>query len=110
MHQDLPDPAVPSASSDEPAGGCGSGGACSCGARADAAPVLDVRVIPHAVRHGAVLGAIGGIPVSGELVLLAPHDPLPLLREIQERTPDAYRVGYDEAGPDTWAVRLTRVR
>ena len=33
--------------------------------------VLDVRAIPSAVRHAAVQGALGAIPVSGSLTLAA---------------------------------------
>lgn len=113
MNQDLPDPSLAPAdalSSPPTSGGCGDGGACACGAREDTAPVLDVRSIPQAVRHAAVLGAVGSVPVDGAIVLLAPHDPLPLLREIEDRDPAAFAVGYDSSGPDTWAVRLTRVR
>lgn len=109
MDHDLPDPVV-GRDAAAPTGGCGGGGTCGCGARAaEDAPVLDVRAIPHAVRHAAVLGAISGVPSGGALVLLAPHDPLPLLRELEEREPAAFAVGYDSAGPETWAVRLTRV-
>lgn len=103
MTQDLPDPTAAPASS-----GCGCG-SCGCGAAADA-PVLDVRAIPRGVRHAAVIGAVGAVPVDGSIVLLAPHDPLPLLRELDDRDPGALSVSYDEAGPETWAVRLRRDR
>jgi uncharacterized protein (DUF2249 family) len=43
-------------------------------------------------------------------VLVAPHDPLPLLRELEEREPGAFTVGYDARGPETWDVRLARIR
>lgn len=44
-----------SAPAENEAGGCG--GRCSCGERAEAAPELDVRVIPPAVHHAIVLVA-----------------------------------------------------
>lgn len=89
------------------AGGCG--GACTCGGAAASAPELDVRAIPPSVRHAAVLGAVGSIPVGSALVLVAPHDPVPLLSELEAREPGAFTVGYDQSGPDAWHVRLTRV-
>ncbi|MFN8167680.1 MAG: DUF2249 domain-containing protein [Candidatus Nanopelagicales bacterium] len=95
---------------DEPAGTGGCGGHCTCGAQTDTTPVLDVRTIPQLVRHATVLGALGGLPAGTSLVLVAPHDPLPLLRELEEREPGAFAVGYDERGPETWHVRLTRTR
>ena len=88
-------------------GGC-AGGTCTCGKGDAATPVLDVRAIPAAVRHAAVHGALGAIPVSGSIVLAAPHEPFPLLAELEEQQPGAFSVSYDEAGPDTWLVRLTR--
>ena len=86
--------------------GCGCG-SCGCGAQSEA-PVLDVRTIPREVRHAAVIGAVGAVPVDGSIVLLAPHDPLPLLRELDTLWPGALTVAYDESGPETWAVRLRR--
>lgn len=106
MTYDLPDPVLADAGAPT-SGGCG--GACGCGAAQTDAPVLDVRTIPHAVRHAAVLGAVTGVARGGQIVLVAPHDPLPLLRELEECAPQAFSVGYDSAGPETWAVRLTRV-
>ena len=103
MTQDLPDPTGSPASS-----GCGCG-SCGCGAANDA-PVLDVRTIPREVRHAAVIGAVGAVPVDGSIVLLAPHDPVPLLRELDALHPGALAVAYDESGPDTWAVRLRRTQ
>ena len=86
-------------------GGCG--GHCTCGASSEV-PVLDVRTLPPAVRHGAVLGSLAAVPPGGSLVLAAPHAPLPLLAELESREPGAFTVAYDAEGPDTWLVRLTR--
>lgn len=108
MTHDLPNPVLGHAATAPATGGCG-GGTCGCGAARAEVPVLDVRTIPHAVRHAAVLGAVTGVGLGDQIVLVAPHDPVPLLRELEERAPQAFAVGYDSAGPDTWAVRLTRV-
>lgn len=104
MTQNLNDPTT----SPVAASGCGCG-SCGCGAVSEA-PVLDVRTIPREVRHAAVVGAVGAVPVDGSIVLLAPHDPLPLLRELDALEPGALDVSYDESGPATWAVRLRRTR
>ncbi|MBI1378305.1 MAG: DUF2249 domain-containing protein [Frankiales bacterium] len=87
-------------------GGCG--GHCTCGHGDAEAPRLDVRQIPPAVRHPAILGALSGVGVGGSLVLVAPHEPVPLLRELEEREPDAFLVHLEQEGPDEWHVRLTR--
>jgi uncharacterized protein (DUF2249 family) len=81
-------------------------GACSCGEQGADAPELDVRPIPHAIRHAAVLGAWSAIPTGGSLVLVAPHDPRPLLAQIAERE-GPVTVTYLDEGPDAWRLRLT---
>ncbi|HET7899891.1 MAG TPA: DUF2249 domain-containing protein [Candidatus Nanopelagicales bacterium] len=86
----------------------GCGGGCGCGGDAVAADVLDVRLIPHSVRRASVLAAIGAVRPSTSLVLLAPHDPAHLLEQVGASFPDEFGWTYDAAGPETWAVRLTR--
>ena len=81
-------------------------GACGCGEVAGDAPELDVRAIPHAIRHAAVLGAWSAIPSGGALVLVAPHDPKPLLGQIAQLGP--ITVTYLDEGPDAWRLRVTR--
>ncbi len=85
--------------------GAGHAGACGCGEAATGAPELDVRTIPHSIRHAAVLGAWSAIPAGGSLVLLAPHDPQPLLGELAELGP--ITVTYLHRGPDAWRLRVT---
>ena len=83
--------------------GCG----CSdAGAHAD--PVLDARTIPHAIRHGAIFGALDSLSGGTAMVLIAPHDPLPLLNQARSRYPDGLTVEYLQSGPDAWHLRLTR--
>lgn len=83
-------------------------GHCHCGDADTAPPELDVRLIPHSVRHGAVLGAFDAVPSGGSLVLVAPHDPLPLLRQLDERAGGRLSVEYLQRGPDAWRLKLTR--
>ena len=79
---------------------------CGCGGHDEADPVLDVRPIPHAIRHATVFGAFAAIPPGGSLVLVAPHLPLPLISQLRERAEVDVEVLVD--GPDAWHVRLTR--
>lgn len=89
----------------EEAGGCG--GACTCGgAEETAEPELDVREIPHALRHATVFGALDAVKEGTAMVLVAPHDPLPLLAQLERRRPGAFAVEYLERGPETWRLRL----
>jgi len=81
--------------------------ACGCGGHDETDPVLDVRQIPHAIRHGAVFGAFASIPPGQSLVIVAPHLPLPLIAQLRERAELDVEVLVD--GPDAWHVRLTRL-
>jgi len=87
--------------------GCG-GHTCTCGEKDEPDPVLDVREIPHAIRHATVFGAFDAVPPGGALVLVAPHDPLPLLHQLAQRTGGRLAVDYEERGPEAWRLRLTR--
>lgn len=92
---------------DAPAtGGCGGG--CGCGETDDDEPELDVRAVPHAIRHATVFGAFDAVAPGASMVLVAPHDPLPLLAQLRERNGGSLGVDYLERGPDAWRLRLTR--
>lgn len=69
--------------------------------------VLDARTIPHAVRHGAVLGAVDQLKPGMSMVLVAPHDPLPLLEQMRERFGDRVGVDYESKQSQEVRVRLT---
>ena len=88
----------------EAAGGCG------CGHADEHLPELDARAIPHAVRHGAIFGALGQLRPGSAMVLIAPHDPLPLLKQLQDREGDAIGVEYLQRGPEDWRLKMTRTR
>ncbi len=81
---------------------------CGCGCSDEGVPALDVRSIPHALRHGSVFGALGAVPPGGSMVLVAPHDPLPLLAQIDDREGGRVAVEYLERGPEAWRLLLTR--
>ncbi|QOV33486.1 DUF2249 domain-containing protein [Streptomyces ferrugineus] len=90
----------------EESGGCGGG--CGCGGEEEAeVPELDVRDVPHALRHATVFGALDAVPAGNAMVLVAPHDPLPLLAQIEQREPGRFGVEYLQRGPDAWRLRLS---
>jgi uncharacterized protein (DUF2249 family) len=110
------------------AGGCGcGGGGCGCGdahghgeahghggqvghvaASTTSRPVLDARQVPHNIRHATVFGALDAVRPGAGLELIAPHDPLPLLAQAEERDPGAFQVTYLERGPEVWRIALDR--
>jgi uncharacterized protein (DUF2249 family) len=85
------------------------GSACTCGEEDDKRVVLDTRLIPHAIRHATVFGALDSIKLGASIDLIASHDPLPLLAQLKQRNPDAFKIDYLLEGPKDWALRLTRV-
>jgi uncharacterized protein (DUF2249 family)/iron-sulfur cluster repair protein YtfE (RIC family) len=88
--------------------GCGGHG-CTCGEQdAPGFPELDARQVPHAIRHATVFGALDSVQPGGGLVLVAPHDPLPLLAQIEQRYSGAFGVEYLQRGPDAWRLSLVR--
>jgi len=94
---------------DEAAGQGGCGGECGCGHQDEGAlPVLDGRAVPHAIRHATIFGALDSVAPGAGMVLIAPHDPLPLLAQLEERSPGRFTVDYLERGPEAWHVRFIR--
>lgn len=82
--------------------------ACNCG-HEHGEPELDARAIPHAIRHATIFGALSAVQPGNSLILIAPHDPLPLLAQIHEREGEgAIEVSYLERGPEAWRLRLAR--
>jgi len=108
MHADLSAPRPAAEDAEGLPQACGSGHACGCGGDEPGLPELDARSVPHAIRHATILGALSAVPPTGGLVLLAPHDPLPLLRQIDERWPGRFVVEYRDRGPGTWRLAFTR--
>lgn len=73
-------------------------------------PVLDARSIPHAIRHGAVFGALDSVRVGSGIVLVAPHDPQPLLGQLERRSPETFEVSYLQRGPEEWHLQILRTK
>lgn len=91
-----------------PEGGCG--GECGCGEQDPAAvlPELDARAVPHALRHATIFGALDSVGPGSGMVLVAPHDPLPLLVQVEQRSPGLFSIDYLERGPEAWRIRFVR--
>lgn len=83
-------------------------GGCACGGHDEAIPELDAGSVPHAIRHATVFGALSAISPGFAMDLRAPHDPLPLLAQIEERMPGQWEIRYLQEGPTDWLLRLMR--
>jgi uncharacterized protein (DUF2249 family) len=95
---------------DHGAADAGSGGhSCTCGeVDPPGFPELDARTVPHAIRHATIFGALDAVQPGGGLVLVAPHDPLPLLAQVEQRAPGVFEVDYLERGPEAWRLAFVR--
>ena len=83
--------------------------ACTCGHSHDEIPELDARLIPHAIRHAAIFGAFDSLRPGGAMVLIAPHDPLPLLAQLADAYGDGLAVSYIDRAPEAVKLQLSRV-
>ena len=83
-------------------------GSCGCHEADTALPELDARTIPHAIRHAAIKGALGSLPPGAGLVLGPPHDPVPLLQQVEAEAPGRYAVEYLARGPEAWKLAFVR--
>jgi uncharacterized protein (DUF2249 family) len=85
------------------------GHTCGCGeVDGPGYPELDARAVPHAIRHATIFGALDAVGPGSGMVLVAPHDPLPLLAQIEQRAPGAFEVSYLERGPEAWRIVFVR--
>lgn len=90
--------------SEKRSGGCG----CGCG-HETATPELDARTIPHAIRHGAILGSISQVKPGESMILIAPHDPVPLLNQVREMFGEDVEISYeDREDPEAVRVRFAK--
>ena len=86
------------------------GHACACGeSDPDGYPELDARLIPHAIRHATIFGALDSLTPGKGLVITANHNPLPLLAQAKQRYPEgAFEVKYLAEGPEEWMLLFER--
>lgn len=81
---------------------------CTCGEHETQVPTLVAGEIPHAIRHGAIIGALHQLPAGGSMDLVAPHDPVPLINQIEQLSPGGFERTYLVEGPQDWTIRFTR--
>lgn len=71
-------------------------------------PTLNASEIPHAVRHGAIHGALGTLNVGQAMILIAPHNPIPLLKEVEERE-ENFELSYLKEEENDYHIKFTRI-
>ena len=87
----------------------GEGHACSCG-EADGRACPSSTPARSRTRSGTPRSSAPSTPCApgSGLVLVAPHDPLPLLAQLEQRRARAFDVDYLERGPEAWRLLLVR--
>ncbi|MGP9836456.1 DUF2249 domain-containing protein [Arthrobacter sp. 179] len=94
---------------EEAAGAAPAGGGCACGGHdEEGLAELDTRVIPHAIRHATIFGALEGLAPGRGILLIANHNPLPLLAQLEQRAAGQFAVEYIEEGPETYQLSMIR--
>nr|WP_227878697.1 DUF2249 domain-containing protein [Arthrobacter dokdonellae] len=84
-------------------------GGCACGGHDEPGlSELDTRAIPHAIRHATIFGALEGLSAGKGILLIANHNPLPLLAQLEQRSAGKFAVEYVENGPETWKLSMVR--
>lgn len=61
--------------------------------------VFDARGIAHRFRHSAIFGALGALRNGETMRFINDHDPIPLLRQIEQRFGDVVGVEYRQREP-----------
>lgn len=51
---------------------------------------------------------VDSLQPGSAFVLVAPHDPLPLLAQVQQRHGETISMSYVQEGPDAWKLKLQR--
>lgn len=104
----LPKPAAAAAATGSESQVPASGG-CACGGHDEPGLAeLDTRVIPHAIRHATIFGALEGLNTGKGILLVANHNPLPLLAQLEQRSAGKFAVEYVEDGPELWKLSMIR--
>jgi len=72
------------------------------------ATTIDVRSIPPRERHPLIFGTFEALRPGQAFHLVNDHDPEPLYRQFQARSPGGFKWDYLESGPAVWRVQIGR--
>jgi uncharacterized protein (DUF2249 family) len=70
--------------------------------------VLDVRTVPHGVRHVQIFETFEALAPGAGFELVNDHDPKPLYYKFAAERPGTFSWEYLESGPDLWRVWIGR--
>ncbi|MEZ5211055.1 DUF2249 domain-containing protein [Gordonia sp. (in: high G+C Gram-positive bacteria)] len=67
---------------------------------------IDVREIPKPERHPKIFGLFDGLRVGEALILVNDHDPVPLHRQFDDKTPGGFEWEYLVREPGDYRIRI----
>jgi uncharacterized protein (DUF2249 family) len=71
-------------------------------------PVLDVRLLPPALKHPTIFGLFDELAEGTSFLLLNDHDPVPVRRQFERMRGGDFTWRYLERGPRVWQVEIGR--
>lgn len=71
--------------------------------------VIDVRELAPQERHAKIFGSFDELLPGEALQIVNDHDPLPLRRQLDSRSPGQFQWAYLQQGPDQWRVLISKV-
>ena len=69
---------------------------------------LDVRTIPPYERHAQIFGQFDTLAAGQALEIVNDHDPVPLRRQFEARSPGQFEWNYLQSGPALWRVQIAK--
>ena len=70
---------------------------------------IDVRQIPPPQRHTMIFQTFDGLTPGQSFILINDHDPKPLYYQFLHEREGQFGWEYQEEGPETWQVKISRV-
>lgn len=76
-----------------------------------ASPVIDidVRALAPSERHSTIFGSFDDLLPGQALQIVNDHDPQPLRRQLDSRSPGQFQWAYLEQGPSQWRVLISKL-
>lgn len=70
---------------------------------------IDVRALAPSERHAKIFGTFDDLLPGEALQIVNDHDPMPLRRQLDSRSPGQFQWAYLEQGPAQWRVLISKL-
>ena len=72
--------------------------------------IIEAQKIPGPERHGFIFQSYENLEGGQALVIVNNHDPVPLLRQFEQKHANQFSHEYLEKGPHVWRLRITKLK